>query len=199
MRGGRSLVRDFSLVLGGGEALVLTGPNGVGKTSLLRLMAGLLAPADGTIRFDAEPGRTDRTLSEDCHFVGAQDALTPELSVIEHIRFWARLLGDDTGSEAAAFSILDALGIGHLETMPAGYLSSGQRRRLSLARLLAVPRPLWLLDEPTNALDTAGRERLRILIARHRALGGMVVAATHDPLELPDAMELDLISMAGVR
>jgi heme exporter protein A len=166
--------------------VALVGPNGSGKSSLLRLIAGLLRSAAGEIAL--EGGAAERTVGEQAHYLGHLDALKPSLTALENLSFWARYLGSEA---AAAASALSEVGLGGLMNLPAAYLSAGQRRRLSLARLVAVPRPIWLLDEPTSALDTAGQDRLADLMSAHLSGGGMILAATHGPLGI-DARELRL-------
>ncbi len=163
-----------------GEALAITGPNGAGKTSLLRLIAGLLTVAAGSISL--EGGEAELSLPEQTHYLGHRDALKPALSVSENLTFWRDFLGGETSDPAAS---LAAVGLDHAARLPAAYLSAGQRRRLSVARLLAVRRPVWLLDEPTNALDTSGQSLFAGLMQDHLAHGGLIVAATHAPLGLP--------------
>src|SRR4029077_14556434 len=163
VRGLRSVVSDVNLELSSGHALALVGPNGSGKSSLLRLIAGLLRPAEGSIALKG--GDTERTIPEQAHYQGHLDALKPSLTVAENLAFWARCLG---GRAAGSNEALAAVGLGGLSDLPAAYLSAGQRRRLSLARLIAIPRPIWLLDEPTSALDDAAQARLPALM-RHRA------------------------------
>ena len=177
VRGGREVFAGLDFEASGGEALALVGRNGAGKTSLLRLIAGLLAPAGGTI--ELEGGEAELTLVEQCHYLGHRDALKPALSVIENLSFWADFLG---GERANASDSLAAVGLDHATYLPAAFLSAGQRRRLSLARLLTVRRPVWLLDEPTAALDTVGQDMFADLVRTHLKGGGMVVAATHAPL-----------------
>jgi heme exporter protein A len=186
-RGGREVFAGLSFALDGGEMLLLTGPNGAGKTSLLRLVAGLLRATGG--RLELTGGDPELSLAEQAHYLGHQDAVKPSLTVIENLQFWARYYGGARGGEGAA---LDAVGLGDLADLPAGYLSAGQRRRLSLARLLAVKRPIWLLDEPTAALDAAAQGRLADLLRGQLADGGLVMAATHGPLGLDGARELRL-------
>lgn len=157
--------------------MALVGPNGSGKSSLLRLIAGLLRPSAGQI--ELQGGQAERTIGEQAHYLGHLDALKPSLTVAENLAFWAGYLGDQA---SPADEALTGVGLGGLTDLPAAYLSAGQRRRLSLARLLAVRRLIWLLDEPASGLDAAGQERLAELMRRHLGTGGMVVAATHGPL-----------------
>lgn len=175
-RGFRSVFNGINLQLLSGEALALTGPNGAGKSSLLRLMAGLLRPSAGRIELDGD--MDERGVAERAHYLGHLDAFKPALTVRENIEFWIHYLAGD----GDAASSLAPVGLDALAHLPAAYLSAGQRRRLSLARVIAVPRPLWLLDEPTSALDSAGQEMLAGLMRQHLAGGGMIVAATHGPL-----------------
>jgi heme exporter protein A len=177
IRGSRGVFEGVNLELSSGEALALTGPNGSGKSSLLRLIAGLLRPSAG--RIELAGGTPESTIAEQAHYLGHLDALKPSLTVAENLGFWVRYLGGDI---AALPGSLTALGLGGLSGLPAAYLSAGQRRRLSLARLIAVPRPIWLLDEPTSALDAAGQERLAGLMRDHLGGGGLIVVATHGPL-----------------
>jgi heme exporter protein A len=186
IRGGREVFSGLDFAASAGEALAVTGPNGSGKTSLLRLVAGLLAMSGGSI--DLDGGHSELTLPEQAHYLGHRDALKPALSVMENLGFWRDFLG---GEVSNAQDSLVAVGLDHAAHLPAAVLSAGQRRRLSIARLLTVRRPIWLLDEPTSALDAAARVRLAELMRRHLAGGGMIVAATHGPLGI-DATELRL-------
>jgi heme exporter protein A len=179
VRGGREIFSGLDFEASSGEALAVTGPNGAGKTSLLRLIAGLLTMADGSV--DLEGGEAELTLAEQAHYLGHRDALKPALSVLENLAFWRDFLA---GAAFDAAESLAAVGLDHAGHLPAAYLSAGQRRRLSIARLLAVRRPIWLLDEPTNALDTAGQALFAALMRDHLARGGLIVAATHAPLGL---------------
>ena len=177
VRGGREVFSGLDFEASSGEALAVVGPNGAGKTSLLRLIAGVLAPAGGSIVL--EGGEDELTLAEQSHYLGHRDALKPALSVSENLRFWRDFLGGMTSDPAENLAIVE---LDHAARLPAAYLSAGQRRRLSIARLLTVRRPVWLLDEPTNALDTAGQKLFSTLMGGHLARGGLIIAATHMPL-----------------
>lgn len=189
VRGGRTVLSGLSLAVATGEALLVSGPNGAGKSSLLRLVAGLIRPAAG--RLELEGGDGEATIGEQAHYLGHQDALKPSLTVAENLGFWTHYLGGGDNADAAT-AALGAVGLGGIAGLPAAYLSAGQRRRLSIARLVAVPRPLWLLDEPTSALDAAAQAMLADLMDRHLAGGGMILAATHGPIGLDGAKELRL-------
>ena len=180
VRGGRKVFSRLSFDAASGEALAVVGPNGSGKTSLLRLIAGVLAPAGGSIVL--EGGEAELTLPEQSHYLGHRDALKPALSVSENLNFWRDFLGGAKSSPAESLAVVE---LDHAARLPAAYLSAGQRRRLSIARLLTVQRPVWLLDEPTNALDTAGQKLFATLMGDHLARGGLIVAATHAPLGVP--------------
>jgi heme exporter protein A len=177
VRGGREVFSGLDFEASSGGALAVTGPNGSGKTSLLRLIAGLLTIADGSIGL--EGGESELTLPEQAHYLGHRDALKSALSVMENLSFWRDFLGGEVFDAGAS---LAAVGLDHAAHLPAAYLSAGQRRRLSIARLLVVRRPVWLLDEPTNALDTAGQSMFAALMGDHLSRGGLIVAATHAPL-----------------
>jgi heme exporter protein A len=186
-RGGREVFRGLSFSLPGGEALLVTGRNGAGKSSLLRVIAGLVHLSGGRLALDG--GDPEAAIGEQSHYLGHQDALKPSLTVTENLQFWTSFLGD--GGDAVE-PALEAVDLSRLADLPAAYLSAGQRRRLSLARLVAVKRPLWLLDEPTSALDTASQTRLAEMMRGHLVGGGMIVAAAHGPIGLERARELKM-------
>ncbi|HML14223.1 MAG TPA: heme ABC exporter ATP-binding protein CcmA [Xanthobacteraceae bacterium] len=187
VRGSREIFRNVNFSISSGQALAVLGPNGAGKSSLLRIMAGLLRLDAGRLELDG--GDPDLTIPEQAHYLGHQDALKPSLSVAENLAFWARYLGDGFAGLTAA---LEAVGLAPIRDLPAGYLSAGQRRRLSIARLVAVRRPIWLLDEAAAALDQAAQARLIELMRGHLAGGGLILAATHAPLGLDAVQELRL-------
>lgn len=176
-RGGRLLFEGVGLQLAAGEACALTGPNGSGKTSLLRAVAGLVRLEAGEVRF----GEVDPidARGEGLHFVGHADGLKSARTAREELAFWTRWGG---GSDAAAGEAAQTLELTRLLDLEVRRLSAGQRRRVALARLLAAPRPLWLLDEPLSPLDARWREGFGAIMARHLAGGGMILAAVHDPL-----------------
>ncbi len=186
-RGGRTVFQGLNFSLGAGEAIVVTGRNGAGKSSLLRVIAGLVRMAAGCLTLDG--GEPDLPVAEQAHYLGHQDALKPSLTVGENLQFWTEFF--DVGRDAVG-PALDAVELSVLADLPAAYLSAGQRRRLSIARLVAVPRSIWLLDEPTSALDTPSQKRLAELMRDHLAGGGMIVAAAHGPIGLERARELKL-------
>jgi heme exporter protein A len=187
-RGGRLVFTNIGFSLADGEALVVTGPNGAGKSSLLRALAGLLPLTEGTIALTPAA----ESLAESCHYVGHADALKPSLTVYENLDFWtAQLSRKDAGTSARIEAALARLGLAHIADLPCAYLSAGQKRRAALARLIAAERPLWLLDEPATALDAASQTVLSGIMREHLAQGGMIIAATHAPLDIP-ARELSL-------
>lgn len=188
VRGGREVFSGLGFAAAAGQALAVVGPNGSGKTSLLRLIAGLLAPSGGSIAL--EGGEAELTLPEQSHYLGHRDAMKPALSVLENLSFWRDFLGGETADTSQILSqTLSKVGLDHAAHLPAAYLSAGQRRRLSIGRLLAVRRPVWLLDEPTSALDAAGQDLFAGLMRDHLVRGGIIVAATHAPLGI-EATEL---------
>jgi heme exporter protein A len=185
-RGGRDVFAGVKFSVASGESLTIRGRNGAGKSSLLRMVVGLIRIAGGTLAL--EGGDAELTIGEQAHYLGHQDALKPSLSVGENLRFWSAYLGTAVDPQAS----LAAVGLDTLADLPAAYLSAGQRRRLSIARLLAVKRPIWLLDEPTSTLDAAAQARLGEIMRAQLAGGGMILAATHSALGLEGGRELTL-------
>ncbi|HSU99388.1 MAG TPA: heme ABC exporter ATP-binding protein CcmA, partial [Roseiarcus sp.] len=171
------------------SALIVTGPNGAGKTSLLRALAGFLPIEAGG--FALEGGDPERTAGEQAHYLGHADGVKSALTAGENLAFAAAMLGGDP-SRAAQLAALSALGLAHAIDFPARLLSAGQRRRVALARLIIASRPLWLLDEPTTALDAAAQAALAAVMQAHLEGGGILVAAVHAPLGLDEARELRL-------
>jgi heme exporter protein A len=189
-RGGRRVLDGIDLTLAAGDALLLTGPNGVGKSTLIRALFGLVQPVAGDVRVRGDGIPDDAELAPYCHYLGHRDAVKPALSVAENLAFWRDFLGDRGG--ATVDLALDAVDLADLADLPAAWLSAGQRRRLSIARLLVSPRPVWLLDEPTAALDRESEARFVALMGAHLAAGGALVAATHLPIALAGARGLRL-------
>jgi heme exporter protein A len=204
-RGGRLVFAGLDFRLPAGSALVLTGSNGSGKSSLLRLLATLLTPAEGLLLWEGEPVTTDPARYRAAiGYAGHLDAIKPALTVGETLRFWTALRGAASppiASRAAASltveGALDRFGLTAAADWPCRFLSAGQRRRLALARLVAAPAAIWLLDEPTAALDSDGENRLMTAIAEHRAVGGRIAVATHLPLPLPAAQAIRLDDYAA--
>jgi heme exporter protein A len=194
-RGGRLVFAGLDCRMAAGGALVLTGANGSGKSSLLRLLATLLEPAAGHLSWDgaavaADPAGYRAVL----HYVGHLDGMKPALTAREMLGFWAALRGNASPATEAA---LAAFGLETAADWPCRWLSAGQRRRLALARLIVAPAPIWLLDEPTAALDADGEERLVAAIAEHRAAGGRVAVATHQEIAVSDAARIALDDFAA--
>jgi heme exporter protein A len=187
-RGERRIFSGLSCVLPPGGALLLTGANGSGKSSLLRMLATLLAPAAGRVTWGGAPIADDLPrYRASLHYVGHLDAIKPALGVRETVAFWAELRGT---AEPQIDRALATFGLEPSADWPCRWLSAGQRRRLALTRLIATPAPLWLLDEPTAALDSESEQHLAAAIEAHRATGGRVVVATHQPMPLADAQNL---------
>lgn len=193
-RSERWLFRDLSFSLAAGEALLLRGPNGSGKSSLLRLLAGLLPLSAGSLRWRGrEPGTAAPEYRTELAYLGHLDALKPQLLLRENLQFWADLLG----STADLDEIVERVGLTPCADLPGQHLSAGQRRRFGLARLLLKPVPLWLLDEPTTALDAAGQELSLELIDRHLAGGGIAVVSSHEPIVIARSRTLTLGAGGG--
>ena len=197
-RGGRTLVADLSFELKSGEALVVTGPNGAGKSTLLRALAGLLTPVSGSISISGaisgDGVDADDAPAIHAHYVGHADAMKSALTARENLAFWGAALGarNVRRDTAAPDDVLRRVGLPQVADLPTGWLSAGQKRRVALGRLFVAPRPLWILDEPATALDRAAQDLLAAEMALHRKAGGLIVVATHAPLGLEDAHELQL-------
>jgi heme exporter protein A len=187
MRGPRPIFRGISFSVAAGEALVLTGANGVGKTTLMRAVAGFLPLHEGRIRL--EGADDDSPIGDFCHYVGHLNGVKRSLTVMDTLRFFAAFLGGDASLAEDAAGLL---GLGALGDVPAGYLSAGQKRRLALGRLVCAKRPLWLLDEPTVSLDVRSQELLAQIVNAHLAAGGIVLAATHIHLGWQNLTAFDL-------
>ncbi|MCJ2133551.1 heme ABC exporter ATP-binding protein CcmA [Methylobacterium sp. J-026] len=183
-RSGRRIFSNLAFALGPGDALAVTGRNGAGKSSLLAILTGRLRPEAGRITV-TDVG--EASLPECLHAVGHRDGLKSSMTAGENLLFARDLLG---APRLTPHDALERLGLGHAHDLPVAYLSAGQRRRVALARLLVCARPLWLLDEPTAALDAGSQAILAALMDGHRAGGGLVIAATHQTLDLPGAAEL---------
>ncbi|MBC2805998.1 heme ABC exporter ATP-binding protein CcmA [Rhizobium ruizarguesonis] len=198
-RGEDLIFVNISFHLAAGEALVLTGRNGSGKSTLLRVAAGLLRPEKGTVIFHDEgsPGR--RHPGEVSHYLGHRNAMKNELTVAENLDFWRVFLGDTGGAASLAVEdAAEAVGLSGITHLPFGYLSAGQQRRFAFAKLLVAHRPVWILDEPTAALDASADRLFTDLITAHLEKGGIVLAATHQPLGLRNSQELKMTGFAGV-
>ena len=188
-RGGRRLFSGLSFEVGAGAALIVTGANGTGKSSLLRALAGFLTLQSGSVAL--EGGDPELGLGEQAHYLGHLDALKGALTASENLLFWSAMLGGD-GRPSTIGDALGRVGLAHVADFPVRALSAGQKRRVALARLLVAPRPLWLLDEPTTALDAAAQGAFAGILRRFLSGGGLVVAATHSALGLEGAQSLRL-------
>lgn len=193
-RGTTALFSNLDLTLASGHAMVLTGPNGSGKTTLLRTIAGFLKPIAGTVAITGLAD--DEDLPQNCHFVGHYNGLKASMTAGDNLEFWSRVLAGGNPS-LSVHDALVRLNIDHLTDIPAGYLSAGQQRRLALARLLIAPRPVWLLDEPTAALDDAGTRLVIDLVDQHTAAGGMAIVSTHLPMPVQRAIAFDIRAARG--
>lgn len=198
-RGEDLIFMNVSFKLTSGEALVLTGPNGSGKSTLLRVVAGLLRPETGTIKIAGEEVMAGTAAFEAAHYLGHKNAMKQELTVHENLQFWKSFLGNfNQGESLEIDEAADMVGLAGITHLPFGYLSAGQQRRFAMAKLLIAWRPLWILDEPTAALDASADVMFTGLVETHLAKGGIVIAATHQPLGLEGAQELRMTGFAGV-
>ena len=191
-RGGRAIVENVGFALDRGDALIVSGPNGAGKSTLLRALAGLLPLAAGRFALDGDADEVQSAL----HYIGHADGMKPALTAAENLAFWGAFLS--TGAPGLSpHEALKAVGLAHVADFPVAYLSAGQKRRVALSRLLVARRPVWLLDEPTTALDVAAQAVFADLMRAYRAQGGIVLAAAAAPLGLDDAKDLRL-SLRGL-
>ncbi len=181
-RSERTLFEHVSFAVDQGQALTVAGPNGAGKSSLLRILAGFLSAGSGSFRLDGIEG--DRDIRHCLHYLGHRDGLRAALTVRENLSFAAASLGAGLDVPQA----LRAVDLPFAADLPVGLLSAGQRRRIALARLLVARRPLWLLDEPTTALDSSAQRRVAELLQDHLAAGGLAVVASHLPLGIAGAV-----------
>ncbi len=190
-RGGRIVLDRLSFSLSAGQALIVTGPNGAGKSTLLRALAGLLPRAGGSVALAGGPPEAE--LPQQAHYLAHSDGMKSALTVEENLDFWSRYLAQAPDRRSRTVeAALGVVGLGHVASAPFGVLSAGQKRRAALARLLVAFRPLWLLDEPLTALDKASREKFGAAMREHCTNGGLIVAATHEPLGLEEASMLAL-------
>jgi len=190
-RGEDLIFVNVSFQLAPGEALVLTGRNGSGKSTLLRVVAGLLRPERGRVEAVFRDGRERRPAREVSQYLGHRNAMKQELTVSENLAFWQAYLGDfEDGRGRSIGEAADMVGLGEITHLPFGYLSAGQQRRFAMAKLLVAHRPVWILDEPTAALDASADQMFAGLVHEHLAKGGIALAATHQPLGLKEAKTL---------
>ncbi|WP_075291779.1 heme ABC exporter ATP-binding protein CcmA [Pararhizobium arenae] len=189
-RGEDMIFKDISFVLKAGEALVVTGPNGSGKSTLLRVVAGLLAAEEGFVSVSGAETGHPREL---CHYLGHRNGMKRELTVEENLSFWKSFMGDSPGGSGMnVFEAEEAVGLPGIGHLPFGYLSAGQQRRVAMAKLLVAWRPIWILDEPTAALDAASERMFAGLMLAHLEKGGIALAATHQPLGLENTRRLEM-------
>lgn len=187
-RGARLLMRDFSLNLAAGESVLIKGPNGVGKTTLLRAIAGFIKPETGHINLSDNAATQTPPLSEALHYIGHKNGVRASLTVLENLEFWQQFYNP----VASLGTIAEAFALTPLANIKAGYLSEGQQRRLALSRLAIAPRPLWLLDEPTVSLDVNSSEMIANIAQSHVEKGGLLMVISHIPLSLQFTKEIEL-------
>ncbi|MBX4869017.1 heme ABC exporter ATP-binding protein CcmA [Rhizobium bangladeshense] len=197
-RGEDLIFVNVSFHLTAGETLVLTGKNGSGKSTLLRVAAGLLKPEKGTVIFRDEESPQGRHPGEVSHYLGHRNAMKDELTVAENLEFWQSFLGHPAAAGLPLEDAAEAVGLSGITHLPFGYLSAGQQRRFAFAKLLVAHRPVWILDEPTAALDASADRLFAGLIETHLAKGGIVLAATHQPLGLKNVHEMKMTGFAGM-
>jgi heme exporter protein A len=187
-RGGITLAAGISFALASGEGLIVTGANGAGKSTLLRVIAGLLGAAGGTVTLEGG-GDSWPDVAAASHYLGHQNAMKPALTVVENLAFWQSFNGAPAATPDEA---LEQTGLSHTRDLPYAYLSTGQKRRISIAKLLLNERPVWILDEPTAGLDARSSRDFAGLMGRHLAGDGILIAATHVPLGLDNLKTLEI-------
>jgi heme exporter protein A len=189
-RGGERIFSDISFSLRDGDSLIVKGRNGSGKSTLIRTLAGLLSKEAGEVIVSVDERAIPRA-GEACHYLGHQNAMKRELTVYENLVFWRKFLGDfEGGSGLSPDEAVETMGLETILHLPFGYLSAGQQRRMAMAKLLTAWRPIWLLDEPTAALDVQSEQLFAAVMRNHLEKGGIIIAATHQPLGLEGAREL---------
>lgn len=188
-RGGFELFSGISMILENGEGLVITGPNGAGKSTLLRILTGLLLPSHGTVRFLDDAGTH---MHDAFHYLGTSNAMKDQLTVKENLHFWKGFQTGVSGSGLEPVDALQEVNLGHVAGLPFGYLSTGQKRRVALARLLLSDRPVWIIDEPTSGLDTASGHLFASLASKYLRSGGILVAASHIDLRIDGLRHLQI-------
>lgn len=198
-RGEDLIFVNVSFRLDEGQALVVTGRNGSGKSTLLRVVCGLLRPESGTVSYTGRGAADGMRAAAVCHYLGHRNAMKAELTVAENLGFWKSFMGDlEGGVGDELHEAADRVGLSGITHLPYGYLSAGQQRRFAMARLLVAWRPVWVLDEPTAALDAAADTMFASLVQEHLRKGGIALAATHQPLGLRDPQRLEMTGFAGV-
>jgi heme exporter protein A len=197
-RGEEFIFMNISFKLDGGDAMILTGKNGSGKSTLLRLVAGLLQPETGSITIAGKTVEPGMRASEACHYLGHRNAMKMELTVFENLSFWKDFLKDfPEGSAMTVEDACESVGLAGISHLPFGYLSAGQQRRFAMAKLLVAWRPIWILDEPTAALDASADRMFAGLMEDHLKKNGIVLAATHQPLAIDNAKKLHMTGFEG--
>lgn len=191
-RAGRRIVDDLSFSVERGQALIITGENGAGKSTLLRAIAGLLPLETGTLEF--EGGDSEATIGEQIHYLGHHNAMKSALSVKENLEFWQNFIGE---KNLSIEDVLEVVDLSHTLNVPFGYLSTGMKRRISIARLLLNKKPIWVVDEPTSGLDGHSSKMFTQMASDFCANGGILIAATHLPLNIKSSVFLEMQKLSS--